>query len=101
MTRSQVVSRLSPLRDELADRFGVRRLSLFGSVARGEETDASDIDLLVDFDRDVGLFTLFTLQDELESRLGCRVDLGTPGSLKPAVRDSVLAETVDVLSTGR
>ena len=80
----------------LSDRYGVRSLALFGSVARDEATPASDVDLLVDFDRPVGLFGLFALQDYLEISLGCPVDLGTPDSLKPRLREEVLAESVNV-----
>ena len=71
-------------------------MSLFGSVARDEAGDASDVDLLVEFDRPVGLFGLFELQDHLEQLLGCSVDLGTPDSLKPRIRSTVLEESVDV-----
>ena len=56
----------------------------------------SDVDLLVEFDRPVGLFGLFALQDRLEELLGCKVDLGTPRSLKPRLRETVLREMVYV-----
>jgi predicted nucleotidyltransferase len=81
----------------LSERFGVRSLVLFGSAARAEATTESDIDLLVEFDHQVGLFELFALQDELESILGRDVDLGTAQSLKPRIRQRVLEEAVDVL----
>ena len=81
----------------LAERFAVRSLALFGSVARGEATAESDVDLLVEFNRPVGLFELFALQDELELILGHHVDLGTAQSLQPRMRAKVLEEVVDVL----
>jgi hypothetical protein len=74
----------------------VQSLSLFGSVARGEACPASDVDLLVEFDRPVGYFTLFALQDYLEAFLCCKVDLGTPHSLKPRIREHVMGECVRV-----
>jgi predicted nucleotidyltransferase len=83
-------------RTELKQKYGVRSLSLFGSVARDEAGQASDVDLLVEFDRPVGYFGLLALQDYLESLLGCNVDLGTPGSLKPRIREHVLGECVRV-----
>ncbi len=55
-------------------------------MARDQATAASDVDLLVEFDRPVGYFGLLALQDHLESLFGCKVDLGTPGSLKPRIR---------------
>ena len=81
---------------EMARRFGVKSLLLFGSVARNEATMASDVDLLVEFNRPVGYFGLFALQDYLEKVLGCPVDLGTPDSLKPYLRDRVLGEAIHV-----
>ena len=59
-----------------------REVSLFGSVARGDEGEASDIDLLVEFEPGSSLFDLLHLQDELEALLGCRVDVVSVGGLK-------------------
>jgi hypothetical protein len=81
---------------ELERKFGVKSLSLFGSVARDEATPASDVDLLVEFNRPVGYFGLFALQDYLEKLLGCPVDLGTPDSLKPYIRERVMGELIRV-----
>ena len=73
---------------------GVERLALFGSVVRGEARPDSDVDVLVEFDHPVGLFAFGRLQDRLGEILGCRVDLATPGSLHPSLRESILAEAV-------
>ncbi len=59
---------------------------MFGSVARGEEKDTSDIDLLVDLPADITLITLEQLRYELEQILGARVDLATLDSLRPKAR---------------
>ena len=96
-TRDEIRRTLQEHQPELVARFGVRSLALFGSVARDEATTDSDIDLLVEFERPVGLFELFALQDELEVILGRHVDVGTVQSLKPRVRERVLEEAVDVL----
>lgn len=64
---------------------GLWRLYEERSVARSEATEMSDLDLLVEFARPVGLFGLCTLQDPLAQLLGCAVDLGTPDSLKPRI----------------
>lgn len=96
MGRHEVLSILQANRSALNERFGVARLSLFGSVARDEAVQGSDVDLLVEFDKPVGLFSFLELQDHLESLLGCAVDLGTPQSLKPRLRARVMAEVVHV-----
>ncbi len=73
---------------------GVRSLSLFGSVARDEAAEGSDVDLLVDFDRPVGLFHVFYVRERLSAILGCDVDLVTRGGLRPELREAILAEAV-------
>ncbi len=96
MKRDEIIRILNEHRAELTKQYGVKSLALFGSVARDEATPASDVDLLVEFDRPVGLFGLFALQDHLENLFGCPVDLGTPDSLKPRLRSTVLAECIHV-----
>ena len=68
-------------------------ISLFGSVARGDDSPSSDFDFLVDFSTDSSLFDLMRLQEELESLLGSSVDVVSVGGLKP--RDShILNEAI-------
>ncbi|MFZ2096378.1 MAG: nucleotidyltransferase family protein [Anaerolineales bacterium] len=90
MKRQEVINILKRHKGELAEVYGVKSLALFGSVARDEAQMGSDIDLLVEFNRPVGLFGLFALQDRLEEVLGCKVDLGTPDSLKSRIRPMVM-----------
>ncbi len=96
MKRSDVLSILHEKRGELSEKYGVKSLALFGSVARDEARPDSDVDLLVEFDRPVGLFNFIGLQQFLETLLGCKVDLGTLRSLKPRLKDSVLQEAIHV-----
>ncbi len=95
MKREQVIKILREHQAEI-DAFGVRRLVLFGSVARDETHRGSDVDLLVEFERPTGLFGLFALQNRLEELLGCPVDLGTADSLKERYRSQIIAECIDV-----
>lgn len=96
MKQEVILQLLKQKNTELTKKFGVKSLLLFGSVARDESTAASDVDLLVEFNRPVGYFGLFALQDYLEELLGCPVDLGTPDSLKSYIRDRVLGEAIHV-----
>ena len=97
MSRQEVLSTLRVQRAALHERFGVARLTLFGSVARDQAVPGSDVDLLVEFDKPVGLFSFLELQNHLEALLGCAVDLGTAQSLKPRLRARVMAEAVHVV----
>lgn len=96
MKQDAVLKLLKQKNTEMERQFGVKSLLLFGSVARDEATSASDVDLLVEFNRPVGYFGLFALQDYLEKLLGCPVDLGTPDSLKPYIRERVMGELIRV-----
>lgn len=96
MKRTDTLQRLSAHRKELHQQFGVTSLALFGSTARDTAGKASDVDLLVEFDRPTGLFGLIRLQFYLEELLGCAVDVGTLEGLKPRIRERVLAESIHV-----
>jgi uncharacterized protein len=96
MKQDAVIRILKQKNAEMATQFGVKSLLLFGSVARNTATTTSDVDLLVEFDRPVGYFGLFALQDYLEKLLGCPVDLGTPNSLKPYIRERIKGELIRV-----
>ena len=96
MKQEVVLKILKQKNAEMTKQFGVKSLLLFGSVARNQATPTSDVDLLVEFNRPVGYFGLFALQDYLEKLLGCPVDLGTPDSLKPYIKERVMGELIRV-----
>ncbi len=79
---------------DLAERRGLRNVRVFGSVARGEDREGSDIDLLVDVDEGVGLVAIAGLARELTELLGVPVDVVPADSLKRTLRAYVLAEAV-------
>jgi predicted nucleotidyltransferase len=93
MTRDDVLSLLAAHR-QVFEAHGVRAVLLFGSVARGEAGPGSDIDLLLDFARPIGLFEFVALKNELERVLGRRVDLVTRAALKEQLRERILAEAI-------
>jgi uncharacterized protein len=90
MRREEALRILAEHKNELTG-FGVKSLSLFGSVARDDAGPHSDVDVLVEFDRPVGIFEFLDVQEYLEEILGRRVDLATPDSLHPRLRDRILA----------
>ena len=96
--------RMSPSVDEIRQmvaapmsRRGVVRASIFGSVARGEATAGSDVDLLVEFEKGRTLVDLSGLRLDLCEILGRDVDVATRGSLHPKLRDAILRELVPIL----
>lgn len=81
-TLSSVQKKLQSQKSELGKKYGVKTIAIFGSVSRGEDTEGSDIDILVDFNKPIGI-EFINLADELESMLGKKVDLVTRGAIKP------------------
>ena len=94
MTRQDVLDKLEANRSELRQ-MGVKSLSLFGSLARDEATDRSDVDLLVEFDRPIGLFQFIRVQQHLQEILGVnRVDLVMLDALHEELRDDILRDAI-------
>ena len=75
-------------------KYGAYNVRLFGSVARGEADEQSDIDFLVELEAGRTLFDLGGLQYDLEQLLGCPVDVVTERGLKPRIRERVLREAL-------
>ncbi|PWB76595.1 MAG: nucleotidyltransferase [Anaerolineales bacterium] len=93
MEREKVIQLLK-VRKRRLKKFGVRSISIFGSVARNKVGRQSDVDLLVEFEKPVGLFEFARLQMYLEEVLGRKVDLVTPEALRKELRETILREAI-------
>jgi uncharacterized protein len=79
---------------KIAAEHGAYNIRIFGSVARGEADEASDVDVLVELEPNRSLLDLGGLLADLEDLLGCKVDVMTEKGLRPRIRDRVLQEAV-------
>ena len=79
---------------QVAAKHGARNVRVFGSVARGEADEESDIDLVVEFEPGRSLLDHAALWLELQELLGCKVDVVSDRGIKPRIRDRVLKEAV-------
>ncbi len=95
MSRDQLIAALRAHEPELKAA-GIVRLSLFGSAARGDQHEDSDVDLLAVFDesKQLSLLDIIHIQNQIATLLGVEVDLVEDGTLKPRVQQSVEAEAV-------
>lgn len=75
-------------------KYGARNVRVFGSIARGEADEQSDVDLVVEFEPGRGLLDHAALWLELQELLGCRVDVVSDRGLKPRIRERVLREAI-------
>lgn len=91
MKREEIENKLKAEKDYLKSQYHVEKIGLFGSFARDEQTETSDIDLLVEFSRPVG-FEFLDLKDYLETIFDRPVDLVTPNAIKPYMKDEILSE---------
>lgn len=83
-------------KEDLQRMYKVRRIGVFGSVARGDYHDRSDVDILVEFSEPIGFFTYLALEDFLRALLHEAVEVVTVRALKKAIKDDVLNETIYV-----
>jgi len=96
MSREEILVALRNAMPAVRRDFGVRRLALFGSTARGEATTASDLDVLVDFESAPTFLSFMGLRAFLEDRFGRKIDLVSRDALKPRLRAAIEREAVDV-----
>ena len=97
MTKTEtILTQLNELKPLMITRYKAKEIGLFGSFARGEQHEDSDIDLLVDFEDGADLFDLVGLSDYLEEALQQKVDVVPKRALREELREAVLREVVTV-----
>jgi hypothetical protein len=93
-TRDQIIATLHQQREVLRSRYPIHRLALFGSWARGDAREDSDVDVLVEVDGSIGL-RFVDLADEIERALGRPVDLVSRRAIKPSLWERIEPELID------
>ena len=91
-TKDEIKKTITKHKPYLKKKFGVSTIGLFGSHVRGEQTEKSDIDILVEFNKSIGLFEFMDVEFYLEDLLGRDVDLVMKSALKPHIGKYILRE---------
>ena len=94
-TLKEIKKLLDNHKQELKDRYHIKNIGLFGSIVRGDATAKSDVDILVEFEKPIGL-DFVMLADELEEIIGVKVDLVTPNAIKPRMLEYIRQDLVYV-----
>jgi hypothetical protein len=80
----------------LKEKYHVMTLEIFGSYARGAQSETSDVDMIVEFNKTIDLFTFMELENVLTEMIGIKVDLSMKDALKPRLKEYVLKEAIPV-----
>jgi len=96
MTREEILVFLREKKTFLAQNFGVLSIALFGSYARGDAKEQSDIDIAVELKSDNKFMNFFGLKYYLEEHLNKEIDLGIESTIKPAVKESIQKDMIYV-----
>jgi len=96
LTKEEILATLREQKDFLHEKFFVKRIGIFGSFARNEATEKSDIDFLVEFDAPLNIYisNRYQLSDYLENLFHKHVDLANPKSLKPLYKSEILINAI-------
>jgi len=94
MTIDEIKRILLSSKDDLTEKYNVKSIGVFGSYVHGEQSKRSDLDILVDFTKPVGLFDLIRLEDHLSSMVGIKVDLVIKKALKPRIGKNILQDVI-------
>ncbi len=94
-TTQNITTKLSKLKVRLSERYPISSMALFGSYARNEQTDSSDVDILVEFNGKIGI-KFIDLANELEKSLGLKVDLVSKKGVKEQYLNTILSDLIYV-----
>jgi hypothetical protein len=93
---NEISKKLVSLKRELHERYAVSKIEVFGSYARGEQLEKSDLDVLVEFDRTIDLLDLVGLEMFISEQLGVKADVVPKRSIRPELRDIILDEAIAI-----
>jgi len=92
----KIIMKLRENKPVLEEKYGVKKLEVFGSYIRGEQKKGSDLDVLVDFSKTIDLFKYIELEEFMSKKIGVKVDPVMKDTLKPRIKDRVLKEAIPI-----
>lgn len=96
MNKDEIIEKLKEIKPTLEKDYYIKEVGIFGSYVRDEQTESSDVDILIDYNRGMTLFTLVDLKDFLENIFKRKVDIAFKKSLKPRIGKMILSEVIYV-----
>jgi len=96
MEKRDLIEKIKKIMPFICHKYPIKKIGIFGSVARNEEKEDSDLDILVEFNNPIGFFDFIRLEKELSELLNKKVDLVSKKALKPSIKDEIIKETIYV-----
>lgn len=96
MNKNEIIAFLKAHKEEMRQKYGVKKIGLFGSYVRGEEKENSDVDIAVEMDERYIFRNFFALEQYLKDHLRKNVDIGTESSIKPIAKKRIMKEILYV-----
>ncbi|MFX1452690.1 MAG: nucleotidyltransferase family protein [Promethearchaeota archaeon] len=90
----KIIGILKNNEDTLKKLYKVKKIGIFGSIVRGEQTENSDVDILIEFKEPISLFEFMDLEDYLTELIGMKIDLVSKNALKPRIGKIILEEVI-------
>jgi predicted nucleotidyltransferase len=95
-TLKEIIEAIKKRKKVLEEKYKVKEIGIFGSYVRGEQTEKSDVDILVDFYELPDVFNLLKLERSLRGTLKCRVDVVRKQAIRKELRDQILSEAIRI-----
>jgi hypothetical protein len=95
-TLKEIIEAIKKRKKVLQEKYKVKEIGIFGSYVRGEQTEKSDVDILVDFYELPDVFNLLKLERSLRGTLKCRVDVVRKQAIRKELRDQILSEAIRI-----
>ncbi|MDY0151917.1 MAG: nucleotidyltransferase family protein [Candidatus Cloacimonas sp.] len=96
LTKDSRLKKVYKAIEPFIEEFGISQIRIFGSYARGEETPQSDIDIIVDIGKQIGIYQFIGLKQDIEATLNKNIDLFKPNTLEAFIKDQILAEAITI-----
>ena len=93
-TKEEIIENLKSAKSVLLETCDINEIGIFGSYSRNEQTESSDIDILVEFRKNIGLIQLMKIENYIKNLIGENADIVIKSDIRPELKDEILRETI-------
>ncbi len=93
-SKEEIIENLKSAKTDLMENCNINEIGIFGSYSRNEQTESSDIDILVEFSKNIGLIQLMQIENYIKNLVGENADVVIKSDIRPELKDEILKETI-------